>query len=426
MADNFQIPATAGPVTLRAKEISAGVYAVMKYVPDGYDEALGAQANAAATAADATPFSLISLAKGLLAAIGFAGDSAATTTGTVSGKLREAVSRLGSVYSSSQNLEALVATEGTQGNILNAIGASSDAAATAGGTGSVSAKLRVATASVGAVGDAAVTNPASSASVIAALKGLLTGLAGNLTVIQGTAASLKVEPDGSASSGAADTGKPIKVGGRYNSTLPTLTNGQRGDAQMDDRGRLMVNSDLLATQATLASVLTGLGATSDASPADPSDNANLLSRTKRMLEILDELLSTAQSEVPAGTFLIGGTMDGGSYYTTTLNTDGKIIDSADLTGSTNWVTTAPGSGLRIVVDDFKVTSGPSTATRVRLIEETSNDVIDSAFLGNNDKYQFTARGKLKALVDNKRLRVEADDAGDLTVAVIWHAEDLTP
>lgn len=46
--------------------------------------------------------------------------------------------------------------------------------------------------------------------------------------------------EGNVASGAADTGNPVKIGGRYNTTLPTLTNGQRGDAQLTARGSLQI------------------------------------------------------------------------------------------------------------------------------------------------------------------------------------------
>lgn len=49
---------------------------------------------------------------------------------------------------------------------------------------------------------------------------------------------------GGVASGATDSGNPVKTGGVYNSTPPTLTNGQRGDTQMDASGNTKV------TQAT--------------------------------------------------------------------------------------------------------------------------------------------------------------------------------
>lgn len=41
---------------------------------------------------------------------------------------------------------------------------------------------------------------------------------------------------GNAASAAADSGNPVKIGGVYRSTQPTLTDGQRGDLQLDSRG----------------------------------------------------------------------------------------------------------------------------------------------------------------------------------------------
>lgn len=43
---------------------------------------------------------------------------------------------------------------------------------------------------------------------------------------------------GNVASGDTDTGNPVKVGGKYNTTSPTLTNGQRGDLQLDALGNL--------------------------------------------------------------------------------------------------------------------------------------------------------------------------------------------
>lgn len=45
---------------------------------------------------------------------------------------------------------------------------------------------------------------------------------------------------GTVASGATDVGNPIKVAGRYNSTLPTFVNGQRSDLQQGTRGSLNV------------------------------------------------------------------------------------------------------------------------------------------------------------------------------------------
>jgi len=43
---------------------------------------------------------------------------------------------------------------------------------------------------------------------------------------------------GNVASGATDSGNPVKVGGKYNATQPTLTDGQRGDVQLTTRGAI--------------------------------------------------------------------------------------------------------------------------------------------------------------------------------------------
>lgn len=42
-----------------------------------------------------------------------------------------------------------------------------------------------------------------------------------------------VKTGGSVASGSTDAGNPVKTGGVYNTSAPTLTTGQRGDTQMD-------------------------------------------------------------------------------------------------------------------------------------------------------------------------------------------------
>jgi hypothetical protein len=65
--------------------------------------------------------------------------------------------------------------------------------------------------------------------------------AGVITAPDGTVLSDTngVEVNGNVASGAADAGNPVKAGGVYNATLPTLTDGQRGDLQVTAGGELL-------------------------------------------------------------------------------------------------------------------------------------------------------------------------------------------
>lgn len=76
---------------------------------------------------------------------------------------------------------------------------------------------------------------------------------------------LLVTASGDVASGSSDSGNPIKVGGRYNSTPPTLTNGQRGDLQLDSSGNLKVNAAAMS------------GATDSVAINDGTNTANVKS-----------------------------------------------------------------------------------------------------------------------------------------------------
>lgn len=72
---------------------------------------------------------------------------------------------------------------------------------------------------------------------------------------------VKTVDGGGVASGAADSGNPIKVGGKYNATLPTLTDGNRGDLQLDSSGRLVVVQNQKGTATANWTSANGVGTT---------------------------------------------------------------------------------------------------------------------------------------------------------------------
>lgn len=60
---------------------------------------------------------------------------------------------------------------------------------------------------------------------------------------QATASNLNAQVVGSVSAGSADSGKPVKVGAKYNASNPTYADGDRGDLQIDQNGKLKVKID---------------------------------------------------------------------------------------------------------------------------------------------------------------------------------------
>ena len=53
-------------------------------------------------------------------------------------------------------------------------------------------------------------------------------------------ASASTSSVGNVAAGATDSGNPVKIGGKYNAASPTLTDGQRGDLQLDSSGNAKV------------------------------------------------------------------------------------------------------------------------------------------------------------------------------------------
>lgn len=61
---------------------------------------------------------------------------------------------------------------------------------------------------------------------------------------------LDQEVVGNVAAGATDSGAPVKIGGVFNTTLPTYTNGQRGDLQLNNKGGLIIGGGTVASGAT--------------------------------------------------------------------------------------------------------------------------------------------------------------------------------
>lgn len=123
--------------------------------------------------------------------------------------------------------------------ISSGVGATGDAAATAGSTGSINAKLRLITSQIDAVKTAVETldNAISGSEMQVDVVGALPAGTNNIgdvdvLTLPGVA--------GDVASGSADSGNPVKVGTKYNSALPTFTDGQRGEFQIDSKGVLLI------------------------------------------------------------------------------------------------------------------------------------------------------------------------------------------
>lgn len=105
----------------------------------------------------------------------------------------------------------------------------------------------VANTAVGTTADPAVVTDVNG-TVVSFLRGLvkMEGVTGAL--IQGQVAAA-----------VADSGNPVKIGGKYNAARPTYADGQRGDAQLSNKGALAVMvEDSSGNSTTTAQVADGI------------------------------------------------------------------------------------------------------------------------------------------------------------------------
>lgn len=136
---------------------------------------------------------------------------------------------------------------------LTTIGANADAAV-GDGTGTLNAHARQIAKLLGAGISSTVTNGGTFAVQSTIAGGAFTDFgakadaknsASDTTSISAMSVwkqiSFEVQKLFAVAAGATDSGNPVKVGGVYSSSLPTLTDGQRGNLQLDSSGRVLVN-----------------------------------------------------------------------------------------------------------------------------------------------------------------------------------------
>lgn len=151
---------------------------------------------------------------------------------------------------------------------------------------------------------------------------------------------------GNVASGVADAGNPVKIGGRYNSTLPTLTDGQRGDLQLGTRGSLNVT-------------LFGPNSATPVASAAPADSASGVTG----------LATYTQNSVYNGTNWdrSRGDANGGTWVQPSTNsgTSNFSLIAANSTNSTN-VKNAPG-----VITEISVYNNSATIGYLKLYNSAS-------------------------------------------------------
>jgi hypothetical protein len=135
---------------------------------------------------------------------------------------------------------------------------------------------------------------------------------------------------GNSASGATDVGNPVKVGAVFNTTPPTVTNGQRVDAQATNRGFLLTASSLYGG---------GL-----------SSGADGITNTSRMT-FLDQTGGNSNGYLPTFSWIFNGTTWDRVKKPNTVN---RLVSSA----ATNNATNIKGSaGDVFLIQGFNATAG---------------------------------------------------------------------
>jgi hypothetical protein len=172
--------------------------------------------------------------------------------------------------------DGLGAILGTSGNPLNVTGGGTPGGATAAKQDDQITQETLINARLGDI-----TTPAAGsvnarlASVLAKQPAL--GTAGtpsaDVISVQGVTSGTPLIIGGNVASGVADSGNPVKIGGVYNSTAPTLANGQRGDVQCNTRAEPIFQ--VTSTAITPSDAITN-NAVGIATPGSPTAGRPLL------------------------------------------------------------------------------------------------------------------------------------------------------
>ena len=147
-----------------------------------------------------------------------------------------------------------------------------------------------------------------------------------------TASTLNAQVVGNVAAGTADSGNGVKVSAVHNTTLPTLTNGQRGDLQLDASGRLIIASSsaspISVTDTSDGSATGGsAGTTSQLMGGIYNTTLPTLTNGQQASLQLDSsgrLIVDLGTALPAGSNNIGSVNQGTSPWLTKDSADGSV------------------------------------------------------------------------------------------------------
>lgn len=229
---------------------------------------------------------------------------------------------------------------------------------------------------------------------------------GTWTVQQGTPPWSVV---GNVASGSSDSGNPVKIGAVYNSTLPTLSTGQRVDAQSDLNGRrLVTNAPLDGYKSTYGAAIQGLAAA--AAPTDIITISGSSTKTVRITHI--DFGNTQNVATSNSVFFI-------------------LRSTADTGGTSSTVTSVPydsnSAAATAVVKQYTVNptllgTAVGTLKTYKIFGSTSTTAAETVSMdfGNRPAQAVVLRGTSQFLVVN--LNAQAFVGSSIDVNIEWTEE----
>lgn len=202
----------------------------------------------------------------------------------------------------------------------------------------------------------------------------------------------RVSSTGNIASGATDSGNPVKVGGINMTTLPTFTDGQRGDLQIDTRGSLHVNlfnsnsntavnfsadnTDANSTSSTAnAMKVRGMGNVFNGSTWDRMRGDTVGTFTKAGVGATSTNVYSVNNSFGTATKAAAKASTGNlfSVYCSNINAAVRYLQIHNKA-------TAP-AGTDVPVSSFLIPAGTATAP--------ATIVLDASYFGTNGKYLST-------------------------------------
>ena len=244
--------------------------------------------------------------------------------------------------------------------------------------------------------------------------------------------------NGQVASGSADAGNPVKVGGVYNTSGLSLSNGQRGDLQLDSSGNLKVSGTISATNPSVSATGAAVPASATYSGMNVSGNLVGLTGSANGLKVdgsaVTQPISAASLPLPSGASTaanqstiiaaLGSPFQaGGSIGNTAFGISGSLPAGSNAIGSvsvSNFPATQPVSGT-VAVSNFPATQ-PVSAVSLPLPAGAATSALQSSVQGSASGGTAAASSQLDGgiynstpptLTNGQQAALQLDSSGNL-------------